>query len=66
MPADEEWTEPILEFALPAVTSVSQAGLLDFSNVQEFSLLPSGTGGGGGETVCEDDRPDTGMLYPRG
>lgn len=65
MPADEEWTDPILEFAIPAVTSVSQGVPLDFSNVLAFSLLPSGTGGGG-DTVCEDDRPDTGMLYPRG
>ena len=29
------------------------------------SICGSGGGGGGGGP-CEDDRPDTGMLYPRG
>ena len=31
--------------------------------------LPTAIGdnnGGGGGGVCEDERPDTGMLYPRG
>lgn len=26
----------------------------------------SGGGGGGSSGPCEDDRPNTGMLYPRG
>ena len=29
-------------------------------------LYPDCASGGGSSGPCEDDRPDTGMLYPRG
>ena len=30
------------------------------------TVCPQSGGGGGSDGPCEDDRPDTGMLYPRG
>lgn len=30
------------------------------------TVCPQSGGGGGSSGPCEDDRPDTGMLYPRG
>ena len=32
--------------------------------VDAIRVLPTSSGGSGGS--CEDDRPETGMLYPRG
>ena len=46
-------------------TSMSGAVFLSRTYCPEYC---GGEGGGGGDPTgpCEDDRPDTGMLYPRG
>ena len=64
MAADEIWSDPIptVALGLEIVPDVNQ--LIAFDHVTALDLLGGSAGGGNGP--CEDDRPDTGMLYPRG
>ena len=64
MAADEIWPDPIPttvghSFTVSNPTDGKRALKL------VAPIVGIGIGGGGGE-VCEDDRPETGMLYPRG
>jgi len=62
-PVIPEAIPPGDNFSLPA-----EVVLRPFSQVIAipFSEWIGSDNGGGGGGVCEDERPDTGMLYPRG
>lgn len=60
--------EPDLVFEFAPSDVPEERTLRPFSSVISYpmtDIIGSDNGGGGGG-VCEDDRPDTGMLYPRG
>ena len=46
--------------------SVTLTDTLQTPNVVLRIVNTWSSGGGGSDGPCEDDRPDTGMLYPRG
>ena len=51
--------EPVIFIKYPVTKKKSTRFFLS-------NLCPQSGGGGGSDGPCEDDRPDTGMLYPRG
>ena len=60
--------EPMLEIGFPPSAQPAEVTLRPFSAVISYPYTDAigGDNGGGGGGVCEDERPDTGMLYPRG
>lgn len=60
--------EPDLVFGFVPSEQPEERTLRPFSPVIGTPYVDAigGDNGGGGGGVCEDDRPDTGMLYPRG
>lgn len=56
---------------VPDIDTLSVVFLEDFylillSSIQYIPDVSTCGSGGGSDGPCEDDRPDTGMLYPRG
>ena len=58
----------VYSFDTPPEITVTHVGAKQVPwYVWALDVCPNGsTGGGGGSGDCPDDRPDTGMLYPRG
>lgn len=77
MAADEIWSDPIpttvghsFTVSNPSngkrVLTIVAPKTVGMSFNTTYGTVGIGIDGGGGGNVCEDDRPETGMLYPRG